>query len=102
MTCVLENKSNLLDEKAKKTVRKALKALGKKILHLLCTAEVFRLRQTRILVSAQLTATAEKSLLNMRQVFLMLYSLDRLGKQNPVILLSTQAHFFPATPYLLI
>ena len=30
MTCVLENKSNLLDEKAKKTIRKALKALGKK------------------------------------------------------------------------
>ena len=30
MTCVLENKSNLLDEKAKKTIRKALKVLGKK------------------------------------------------------------------------
>ena len=30
MTCVLENKSNLLDEKAKKTIRKALKILGKK------------------------------------------------------------------------
>ena len=30
MTCTLEKKSNVLDEKAKKTIRKALKILGKK------------------------------------------------------------------------
>ena len=30
MTCTLEKKSNMLDEKAKKTIRKALKVLGKK------------------------------------------------------------------------
>ena len=30
MTCTLEKQSNMLDEKAKKTIRKALKALGKK------------------------------------------------------------------------
>lgn len=31
MTCTLEKQSNVLDEKSKKTIKKALKALGKKI-----------------------------------------------------------------------
>ncbi len=30
MTCTLEKQSNVLDEKSKKTIKKALKALGKK------------------------------------------------------------------------
>ena len=36
MACTLENKSNVLTDDAKKTIRKALKVLGKKNLEKLC------------------------------------------------------------------
>ena len=101
MTCTLEKQSNILDEKSKKTIKKALKALGKKNIAFIMHNGSFPAAQNQNTGFGSIIAKEAGNLSNMHQGCSMQYSSDLQEKPRDVTLLLIQGLFFQITRCLL-